>query len=203
MTAPTITTCSSALAVVLAVVLALGACGGSSTGGSRGPSPSDDGLAAFETVRQVLQHPRCQNCHPAGDVPLQGDQGRLHNQLVQRGPEGRGMLGAECTTCHGPSNPPASYGEHTPPGVATSWHMPPPDMKLVFVGVAPGALCEQIKNPATNGGKDMAALRTHLDDPLVTWAWAPGLGRTPVPIPHADFVAAFESWARAGAPCPK
>ena len=46
-------------------------------------------------------------------------------------------------------------------------------MQLVFVGVAPGALCEQVKDPARNGGKDMAALRAHLDNPLVTV----GLGR--------------------------
>jgi hypothetical protein len=75
-------------------------------------------------------------------------------------------------------------------------------MKLVFVGVAPGPLCEQIKDPARNGGKDMAALRTHLDDPLVVWGWAPGFGRAPVPISHDRFVAAWEAWARAGAPCP-
>jgi ATP-dependent Clp protease ATP-binding subunit ClpB len=37
--------------------------------------------------------------------------------------------------------------------------MPPPDMRLVFVGMAPRALCEQLKDPARNGGKDMAALR--------------------------------------------
>ena len=47
----------------------------------------------------------------------------------------------------------------------TGWRMPKPEQRLVFVGVAPGALCEQIKDPARNGGKDMAALRAHLDDP--------------------------------------
>ncbi len=160
------------------------------------------GLAAFETVRGVLQHPRCQNCHPAGDVPLQGDEGRLHNQNILRGPEGRGMVGAECTTCHGPANPPPSYGAHTPPGVSKGWHMPPPETRLVFVGMAPGALCEQIKDPARNGGKDMAALRIHLDDPLVVWGWAPGFGRAPVPTPRSQFLEAWELWAAAGAPCP-
>ncbi|WP_438014249.1 hypothetical protein WMF18_25430 [Sorangium sp. So ce315] len=190
----------------LVFALLLAACGGQTPGASPSPAPSpadrQAGLAAFETVRGVLQHPRCQNCHPAGDVPLQGDEGRPHQQLVLRGPTGHGMAGAECTTCHGPTNPPDSFGMHVPPGVAKGWHMPPPEMPMVFVGVAPRALCEQIKDPARNGGKDMAALRVHLEDPLVTWGWNPGAGRTPIPTPYAEFVAAWETWARAGAPCP-
>ncbi|KYF85702.1 hypothetical protein BE17_05640 [Sorangium cellulosum] len=192
----------------LVLALLLAGCGGQAPGASQAQPPSqapasrEAGLAAFETVRGVLQHPRCQNCHPAGDVPLQGDEGRLHNQYVLRGPTGHGMAGAECTTCHGPTNPPNSFGMNVPPGVAKGWHMPPPDMKMVFVGVAPRALCEQVKDPARNGGKDMAALRVHLEDPLVTWGWNPGAGRTPIPTPYAEFVAAWETWARAGAPCP-
>ena len=188
--------------VLLVLVVA---CGDRSPGPS-GPRPVEasraDALAAFETVRSVFQHPRCQNCHPAGDVPLQGDEGRLHGQNVQRGPTGHGMVGAECTTCHGPSNPPASYGQHIPPGFAKGWHMPPPEMKMVFVGVAPGALCEQIKDPARNGGKDMTDLRLHLDDPLVLWGWTPGFGRAAIPVSRSEFINAWELWASAGAPCP-
>jgi hypothetical protein len=168
-----------------------------------GPAQADaPGLAAFETVRQVLQHPRCQNCHPAGDAPLQGDDGHVHAQNVHRGKDGRGEVGEECTTCHGPANPPSAYGARVPPGNAKGWHMPSEDMKLVFVGVAPGPLCEQIKDPARNGGKDMAALRAHLDDPLVQWGWSPGFGRAPVSVPRDQFLAAWDAWARAGAPCP-
>jgi hypothetical protein len=29
--------------------------------------------------------PRCMNCHPAGDVPLQGDDSHIHTMLPQRG----------------------------------------------------------------------------------------------------------------------
>ena len=81
--------------------------------------------------------------------------------------------------------------------------MPKPEEKLVFVGMAPRALCEQIKDPARNGGKDMAALRKHLDSPLVVWGWNPGFGRPPVSTPYATFIAAWETWAAAGAPCPE
>ena len=186
----------------------LGACGhpapATNTGtGTGSPPTAEAGLAAFETVRSVLQHPRCQNCHPRGDVPLQGDDSHPHLQNVQRGPDGRGMVGARCTTCHGPVNPPDSFGGHTPPGISTGWRMPTPQERLAFVGVALGALCEQIKDPAHNGGKDMAALRAHLDDPLVVWAWSPGFGRAPVPIARQAFLDAWTTWASAGAPCPK
>lgn len=185
--------------------LLLAACSSSSSSsGTSAPrtGASDPGLVAFETVRGVLQHPRCQNCHPAGDAPLQGDDGHVHTQNIQRGPEGKGAVGAECTTCHGPANPPSNYGLHIPPGVEVGWHMPHPDQKLVFVGVSPHDLCEQVKDPARNGGKDMAALRVHLDDPLVQWGWDPGFGRAPVTTPRAEFLAAWEAWAAAGAPCP-
>jgi hypothetical protein len=191
------------LALVFACVLA--ACGNRSTPTTSPQLQTPDrtaGLAAFDTVRAVLQHPRCQNCHPSGDAPLQGDDGHVHTQNVQRGPTGNGMVGEECSTCHGPANPPSAYGAHIPPGSLESWHMPPPEMKLVFVGVAPAALCEQIKDPARNGGKDMAALRAHLDGPLVVWGWAPGFGRAPVTTPRESFLAAWDTWARAGAPCP-
>jgi hypothetical protein len=186
-----------------ALVVALAACSG---GGTKTKGPGEDasarGIAAFATVAKVLQHPRCANCHPAGDIPLQGDEGRPHNQNIQRGPAGNGMVGAECTTCHGKANPPDSYGVHTPPGTSVAWHMPPPAMKMVFVGKSPSELCQQLKDPATNGGKDAAALRAHLDDPLVVWGWAPGRGRTPVSIPRADFLAAFETWIGSAMPCP-
>jgi len=160
-------------------------------------------VAAFETVRAVLQDPRCQNCHPATDRPLQTDQGWVHAMNIQRGPSGHGMAGAQCSTCHGEANPPASYGAHQPPGVSTDWHMPGPSMPLVFVGRSPRELCEQLKDPARNGHLSLPGLVKHVSsDPLVLWGWAPGVGRRPVAVPHPEFVAAFKRWSDAGGPCP-
>lgn len=188
------------------VILTLAACGGEEPTAktpTKGPPPTkEQGIAAYDTIHQVLQHPRCRNCHPGSDQPLQGDEGRVHDQNVQRGPEGKGAVGMNCTTCHGPANPPASYGEHAPPGEPKPWAMPPADMKMVFVGMSPADLCEQLKDPARNGHKDMKALREHWEDPLVKWGWNPGGNRAPVSIPHDKLVAAFETWAAAGAPCP-
>src|SRR5262245_56999147 len=120
-----------------------------------------DGVAAFETVRAVLQHPRCQNCHIPGDAPLQLDVGRTHTLGALRGPEGKGSAGLLCSTCHASANPPASYGAHVPPG-APNWSLPPPDHKMVFIGLGSGELCRRLKDTSVNGGKDLDALVEHV-----------------------------------------
>jgi hypothetical protein len=165
------------------------------------PAPKDDGLASFETVRTVLQHPRCQNCHIPGDAPLQFNDGRVHAQNVVRGPDGKGAPGLPCSTCHGAANLPSSYGEHVPPG-APNWHLPPPEHKMVFIGLSSGELCRLLKDEKSNGGKNLDALVRHVDsDKLVLWGWNPGVGRDPVSISHDEFVARFKQWVAAGAPC--
>jgi hypothetical protein len=166
------------------------------------PPRSGSALDAFAIVQKVLQHPRCQNCHIAGDAPLQFDDGRPHGQNILRGPRGKGVPGLSCAACHASKNPPASYGEHMPPG-APNWHLPPPSQKMVFKDLSPADLCATLKDPAKNGGKDLQALLRHVtEDGLVLWGWNPGVGRAPVDVPHAEFVAAFRQWVEAGAPCP-
>ena len=174
---------------------------------SRAASPDaprvsqQEGLAAFETVRAVLQHPRCQNCHIPGDAPLQFDDGRVHAMNVTRGPEGQGPPGLACSTCHGAANPPASYGAHMPPG-APDWHLPPPERKMVFIGLSSGELCRHLKDEDSNGGMSLEALVRHVSsDKFVLWGWAPGVGRAAVSVPHEEFVAKFKQWVAAGAPC--
>jgi hypothetical protein len=182
--------------VLIAIVFAMAACVPAAA-----LAAGDD--ANFAVVQKVLQHPRCQNCHIPGDAPLQFDEGRTHAQFVQRGPEGKGAIGLACSTCHGAKNLPASYGEHVPPG-APNWHLPPPDKKMVFIGLDAHDLCTRLKDSQQNNGKDLAALLEHVDhDQLVLWGWNPGIGRVPVSVPHADFVAAFKRWTDAGAPCPE
>jgi hypothetical protein len=162
-----------------------------------------EGLQAFTTIQEVLQHPRCQNCHIPGDAPLQFDDGRTHAQHVLRGPDGKGVAGLHCSTCHGAANLPASYDAVSPPG-APNWHLPPEHQKMVFKDLPAAQLCAVVKDPASNGGKNMDQLLEHVShDKLVLWGWAPGGRRAPVPIPHDKFVAAFEIWMKAGAPCPK
>jgi hypothetical protein len=185
------------LAVALLAVL------GARSAAAQSARPSSaEGLAAFETVRQVLQHPRCQNCHIPGDAPLQFDEGRLHGQNVVRGRFGLGVPGLPCASCHARENPPANYGPSMPPG-APNWHLPRPETKMVFIGLSPAQLCATIKNRKATGGRDLAAMLEHnANDALVGWGWDPGVGRAPVPIPRAEFLERFRTWMDAGAPCP-
>src|SRR6266481_6950791 len=55
---------------------------------------------AFLQVYKVFTSPRCQNCHPAGDSPLQGDDSHVHLQNVKRGKDGHGVYGMRCDACH-------------------------------------------------------------------------------------------------------
>src|SRR5260221_8522495 len=106
----------------------------------RMPDKRAEAVAAFAVVQRVFQHPRCQNCHIPGDVPLQFDAGLPHAQNVARGPEGHGAAGLPCGTCHGETNPPASYGPNAPPG-APHWALPPPAHKMAWIGLPPAELC--------------------------------------------------------------
>ena len=185
------------------LLAAMAACG--CTAASHAQAPAADraqAVGAFETVRQVLQHPRCQNCHIPGDAPLQFDDGRPHGQNVVRGADGRGVPGLPCATCHADANPPPSYGANMPPG-APNWHLPPPQTRMIFIDLTPAQLCATVKNRKATGGKGLPAMLEHVaHDKLVAWGWDPGVGRAPVPIPQAEVVQAFRTWMNAGAPCP-
>jgi hypothetical protein len=181
----------------LVLVVPIIACGPDVT-----PEQTAEAVAAFTTVQQVFQHPRCQNCHIPGDAPLQYDAGVPHAMAVVRGPEGHGVEGLECATCHGNANSPASYGLNAPPG-APHWGLPPPDQKMAWIGLGPAELCETIKSKRENGGRDFDELIKHVsEDSLVLWGWHPGGARAPVPVPHDQFVAKFKQWVAAGGPCP-
>ena len=163
---------------------------------------SANALQAFEVVRSVLQHPRCQNCHITGDAPLQGDEGRQHGLYVKRGPKGHGAVAMECSVCHQSQNLPGSYGKQLPPG-APNWHLPPPETKMVFKDLSPRALCLGIKNRRVTGGKDLDAMLEHMrNDKLVAWGWEPGEQRSIPQATRAETVTAFKTWIDAGAPCP-
>ena len=88
--------------------------------------------ALFVEASRVLLHPRCANCHPDGDSPLQGAPARLHDPPVRRGPEDRGIVGLECTSCHQDHNLELARV----PG-APAWHLAPRHMAWVSTARAP------------------------------------------------------------------
>jgi hypothetical protein len=160
---------------------------------------SVESVTAFETVYKVLMSPRCMNCHPAGDIPLQGDDSHLHTMGPKRGKDGKGVYAMKCSNCHQETNTP---GLHTPPG-NPDWHLPPAAMKMVFQGKSAHELAKQLVDKKKNGNKDIRKLIEHADDGLVLAAWNPGEGRTLLPVSHAEFKKAWLTWIKKGAYAPK
>lgn len=158
--------------------------------------PGERSIALFSEAARVLFHPRCRNCHPAGDSPLQGDRGLLHDPPVARGDGDKGVPGLECTSCHQDQNLELARV----PG-APGWHLAPRSM--AWEGRTQHAVCEQLKDPARNGGKTLAEIVEHsAHDRLVAWGWAPGHDRAPAPGSQEAFGALMAAWVKDGAVCP-
>ena len=180
--------------IAIALLLGVAACNAATA-----ETPAAEGAKAFADVARVLQSPRCQNCHPAGDRPLQGDRGRPHAMNVSRTSVDAGLT---CSACHQTRNVESLGLFKGPPG-APKWGLPPRDMPMVFEGKSPRALCEQLKDPAHNGHHTLDELLAHVShDALVLWGWSPGGKRTVPPLTHARFVAAFRTWVQSGGACP-
>jgi hypothetical protein len=152
--------------------------------------------ALFTEAGKVLTHPRCVNCHPAGDRPRQGDVRRLHQPPVERGEDGFGLPAMRCPICHQAAN----FERAGVPG-NPGWHLAPRDM--AWEGKTLGEICAQIKDPARNGGRSLDDVMHHVgEDPLVGWAWAPGGNRQPAPGTQPRAGALLDAWVKAGAVCP-
>jgi hypothetical protein len=174
--------------------------------GSPGSAQSRDDAgarASFLEAYKVFMHPRCVNCHPAGDAPL-------------RGADGQGVFAVKCGNCHQAQNQP---GLHTPPGAPyplqdgaedqahrgePRWRMPSAATPMVFEKRTPRQLCRQLLDPRQNGRLPPEQLVHHVNhDPLVLWRWNPGDGRSAPPLSHAEFVQRVREWVDKGCACPK
>lgn len=178
--------------------------------------PGDDAAAqaAFMVAYKVFTHPRCVNCHPAGDAPLRGEDSQPHTGLrLRRGADGQGVFTLKCTNCHQPQN---QQGPHLPPGAPNvladgsldpttpRWHLPSAKTPMVFQGRTAAQLCRQLQDPNQNGGLNAERLIHHVaSDPLVLWGWSPGEGRSTPPITHDEFVAKVKEWLDNGGACPQ
>jgi hypothetical protein len=152
--------------------------------------------AVFTELGKVLTHPRCVNCHPAGDRPRQGDERRLHQPPVTRGADGHGLPAMRCSICHQNVN----FDPGRMPG-HPEWHLAP--LEMAWEGKTVAEICAQIKDPTRNGGRKVEQLVHHIaEDTLVGWAWAPGAGRSPAPGTQKQAGALVDAWVKSGAACP-
>lgn len=157
--------------------------------------PTERSRALFVEAGKVLLHPRCVNCHPAGDVPLQGEMGELHQPRVLRGRVGNGVPGMRCSTCHMDEN----FDPGGVPG-APHWKLAP--ISMAWEGRSLGELCEQLKDEE-RAHMDLEELVEHMaEDALVGWAWTPGVGREAPPGTQDQLGALIRAWVETGAACP-
>ena len=158
--------------------------------------PTERSRALFAEMGKVIESPRCQNCHPVGQRPTQGDDMHPHLPLVVRGADDQGAIAMRCATCHQVTN-------FQPAGVpgAPKWHVAP--VAMAWQGKSLGQVCEQIKDPARNGKRTLAQIHDHMaHDELVGWGWHPGGSRAPAPGTQAQFGQLVAAWIQTGAACP-
>lgn len=165
------------------------------------PSATNYLETPFDQMMAVLMHPRCMNCHPAGDRPKQGEDSHLHQFNVQRGEDGHGVKALQCQTCHQKENNHFSGV----PG-APHWHLAPKSM--AWEGLSRVEIAQSMLNPENNGGKTIKEIEKHLtEDPLVLWAFEPGVDHDGIPrerppISKVDFIQAVKVWVANGAVIP-
>ena len=156
--------------------------------------------AVFTELGKVLTHPRCMNCHPAGDQPLQGADHHIHSPPAHR--PGPGVFADACSACHTERNvmlhvtaPFQSIPGHP------RWGLAP--LSMAWDGKSLGEICRQIKDKDRNGGRDLALLQEHIaKDDLVAWGWHPGEGREPAPGSQEIAGKLAQAWIDSGAECP-
>jgi hypothetical protein len=159
--------------------------------------PKARAQAIFLEASRVLMHPRCMNCHPDGDSPTQGDKNVQHDPPVTRGPDDRGVPAMRCSSCHQDRNLELARV----PG-APKWALAP--RAMAWANRTPRAICEQLKDRARNGGRDLSQIVDHVaHDGLVAWGWAPGHDRQPAPGDAASAAALLDAWRKDGAACPE
>lgn len=150
----------------------------------------------FVQMTKVLRHPRCLNCHPAGDQPTQGMDKHVHQMNVVRGLDNHGAIAMRCTTCHTDKN----YDAAGVPG-APKWSLAPKDMGWQTLNDRD--LCNRIKKTMKDHNISNEKFIDHnTNDPLVGWGWNPGKGRVPVPGTQKEFGAIVAKWINSGAVCP-
>jgi hypothetical protein len=157
--------------------------------------------AIFAEIGKVLTHPRCMNCHPAGEHPLQGADHHEHRPVVWR--SDTGSFGTPCGECHTEQNVPLREAAQykSIPG-HPRWGVAP--LSMAWEGKSIGDICRQLKDTERNGGRDLALLQQHIaTDDLVAWGWNPGPGREPAPGSQESAGKLVQAWIDSGAECPR
>lgn len=173
-----------------------------------GTVSQDQALAAWEKIYAVASHPRCSNCHvgasnrPMWSGPSYGKT-QVHGMNVNAGESRIGAETIPCATCHTTKSTDwenANATAHAAPRVAMAWQLAP--VEAEWFGKSSDEVCNQLRDPARNGGRDFMDIAGHLDHDLILhWAWNPGGGREPAPYSLQDHVNDVLTWGVGGMPC--
>jgi len=176
----------------------------------QGSVSKEQGLEAWSRIYEVASHPRCANCHtgesdrPMWSGPTYGKT-RVHGMNIKAG---NSRVGAEhilCSTCHTTKIEDwdnANATAHTAPRVAMNWSLAP--VEAHWFGRTTDQICAQLRDPKTNGDRDILEIAEHLNHDLILhWAWAPGGGREAAPYSLQEHVNDILAWGASGTPCPQ
>ena len=162
-----------------------------------------EGVQAWDRIFEVTSHPRCTNCHVAGDRPMWEGLGygadSPHGMFVQADESRIGAETMPCRTCHVTSDA-ANSVPHAPPHIDDAWRLPPAE--LAWLGKSSSEVCVQLRNPETNDGSDIADLVDHVQSStFVKWGFTPGAGRSAPLGTVADLTRDLAIWGAADTPC--
>ncbi|MEL7179837.1 MAG: hypothetical protein AAFN63_08400 [Pseudomonadota bacterium] len=171
---------------------------------AEGSVSREAGLESWSRIYEVTSHPRCANCHVGADNiprwsgPSYGE-ARPHGMNVNAGDSRIGIEYVQCSACH-------AYREgvndvpHAAPQVAMNWQLAP--VEAEWFGKSSTEICNQLRDPDRNGGRDFNEIASHLDHDLILhWAWSPGGTREPAPYSLQEHVNDILAWGVAGYPC--
>ncbi|MEL6169701.1 MAG: hypothetical protein AAFR35_13495 [Pseudomonadota bacterium] len=165
------------------------------------------GLDAWSRIYEVASHPRCSNCHVgASNVPMWSGPSygrtRPHGMNVNAGESRIGAEFVPCSACHAVRYEGGNDLPHMAPQVAMTWQLAP--VEAEWFGKTSVEICQQLRDPDRNGGRDHLDLAAHLGHDLILhWAWSPGGGREPAPYSLQEHVDDVLAWGVAGMPCPE
>lgn len=180
-----------------------------------GSVSESEGLAAFSRIFEVVSHPRCANCHVGKDnIPRwsgpsyapfpPGQDWKYHGMNINAGESRIGNETIPCSTCHQTTDDLESE-PHAPPHFGIDWALAP--VEFEWFGKSENFVCNQLKDPERNGGRDWMGLAHHLVDDAghrgpVLWGWSPSGGREAAPYSLQEHVDDVLKWGVAGQPCP-
>ncbi|MEM8500526.1 MAG: hypothetical protein AAF542_21095 [Pseudomonadota bacterium] len=170
----------------------------------------EEGLAAWSRIHDVFTHPRCLNCHVGEDnIPLWTtdlpNSTRAHGMWITGGVSRIGAETLLCNSCHQKSSK-RNTVPNAAPHSGMIWRLAP--IEFQWTNKSGPEICEQVRNPDTNGSRDGMGLIEHIlhdakEFGFISWGFDPGPGRSRPLGSLQSHLEDMAIWTSAGLPCPE